>query len=174
MLSHIHGDHTGGLEKFLKKNNQVKVYLPRSFPSSFKKDINKAGAQYVEVKKSLEICKDVFSAGEMGSVIKEQSLIIKTEKGLLVITGCAHPGIVKIVKKAKELQNEDIYLVMGGFHLLNTSQKEIEMIVSKFQKMGVKKVSPCHCSGELCQEIFEQNYKKDYVRLGVGAKLEVE
>jgi metal-dependent hydrolase (beta-lactamase superfamily II) len=48
------------------------------------------------------------------------------------------------------------------------------MIVSEFQKMGVQKVSPCHCSGKLCQEIFEQNYKKDYVRLGVGAKLEVE
>ncbi len=174
VLSHIHGDHTGGLQEFLEKNSQVKVCLPRSFPSGFKKDIKKAGAKYVEVEKSLEICKDVFSTGEMGSVIKEQSLIIKTEKGLVVITGCAHPGIVEIVKKTKELLGEDIYLVMGGFHLLNTSKKDIEMIVSEFQKIGVQKVSPCHCSGKLCQQIFEDKYKQDYIKLGVGAKLEVE
>jgi len=174
VLSHIHGDHTGGLEEFLKKNNQVEVYLPQSFPSGFKKGIKKAGARYAEVEKPTEICQDVFSTGEMGTLIKEQSLIIKTEKGLVVITGCAHPGIVEIVRKAKELRKEDVYLVMGGFHLLSTSKQGIEKIVSEFKKMGVKKVSPCHCSGELCQEIFEQNYKKDYVRLGVGAKLEVE
>lgn len=174
VLSHIHGDHTGGLEEFLKKNNQVKVYLPRSFPSGLKKGIKKAGARYTEVKKPTEICKDVFSTGEMGTLIKEQSLIIKTEKGLVVITGCAHPGIVEIVRKAKELLKEEVYLVMGGFHLLSTSRKGIDKIVSEFKKMGVKKVSPCHCSGELCQEIFEQNYKKDYVRLGVGARVEVE
>ena len=174
VLSHIHGDHIGGLEEFLKKNNQVKVYLPRSFPSGFKKDIKKAGAQYVEVEKSLEICDEVFSTGEMGSTIKEQSLIIKTEKGLVVITGCAHPGIVEIVRKAKELQKEEIYLVMGGFHLLSTSEKGIEKIINEFQKLGVKKAAPCHCSGELCQQIFEDKYKKDYIKLGAGAELEVK
>jgi 7,8-dihydropterin-6-yl-methyl-4-(beta-D-ribofuranosyl)aminobenzene 5'-phosphate synthase len=174
VLSHIHGDHTGGLDEFLKKNSRVKVYLPRSFPSGFKKDIKKAGAQCVEVEKPLEICNEVFSNGEMGSLIKEQSLIIKTEKGLVVITGCAHPGIVEIVKKAKEFLNEDIYLVMGGFHLLSTSEKGIEKIINEFQKLGVKKAAPCHCSGELCQQIFEDKYKKDYLKLGVGAELEVK
>jgi 7,8-dihydropterin-6-yl-methyl-4-(beta-D-ribofuranosyl)aminobenzene 5'-phosphate synthase len=110
----------------------------------------------------------------MGSFIKEQSLIVKTEKGLLVITGCAHPGIVQIVKKAKEILKEDIYLVLGGFHLHSTSEKEIEKIVSQFQKMGVKKTAPCHCSGELCRKLFEDKYKKDFIRLGVGGKVEVE
>ena len=174
VLSHIHGDHTGGLEDFLQKNHQVKVYLPESFPSGFKKEIKKSGAQYVEIKKQTEICKDVFSTGELGVSIKEQSLILRTDKGLIIITGCAHPGIVQIVERAKEYLNQDIYLVMGGFHLLNSSQKEIEKIVSEFEKMGVQKVAPCHCSGELCQKIFQDKYKENFIGLGVGARLEVE
>ena len=174
VLSHIHGDHTAGLEEFLKKNSQVKVYLPRSFPTGFKKEIKKVGAQYVEVEKPLEICNEVFSTGEMGNLIKEQSLIVKTEKGLVVITGCAHPGIVEIVRKAKELLKEKVYLVMGGFHLLNTSKKGIEKVINEFQKLGVKKAAPCHCSGKLCQQIFEDKFKQDYIKLGVGAELEVE
>jgi len=52
----------------------------------------------------------------LGTGIKEQSLIIKSAKGLIIITGCAHPGIVNIVKKAKEIfPNENVYLVLGYF-----------------------------------------------------------
>jgi 7,8-dihydropterin-6-yl-methyl-4-(beta-D-ribofuranosyl)aminobenzene 5'-phosphate synthase len=173
-LSHNHSDHTGGLQDFLKKKHKVKVFLPQSFPFRFKKDIKNSGAQYIEIKEPTEICKDVFSTGELGLSIKEQSLLIKTEKGLVVITGCAHPGIVEIVKKAKKLLNDDIYLILGGFHLLNSSEEKIKMIVLEFKKLGVKKVAPCHCSGELCQKIFDDEYKQDFIKLGAGGKVEVE
>jgi 7,8-dihydropterin-6-yl-methyl-4-(beta-D-ribofuranosyl)aminobenzene 5'-phosphate synthase len=173
-LSHNHSDHTGGLIEFLKNNNKVIVFLPQSFPSRFKKDIENSGAQYIEVKEPIEICKDVCSPGELGFSIKEQSLLIKTGKGLVVITGCAHPGIVEIVKKAKKLLNEDIYLILGGFHMLNTSEKKIKETVLEFEKLGVKKVAPCHCSGELCQKIFEDLYKQNFIKLGVGGKVKVE
>jgi 7,8-dihydropterin-6-yl-methyl-4-(beta-D-ribofuranosyl)aminobenzene 5'-phosphate synthase len=172
-LSHIHGDHTGGLLEFLKKNNKVKVFLPHSFPSTFKKEITVLGAQYIEVKDPIEICQDVFSSGELGTSIKEQSLIIKTEKGLVIITGCAHPGIVDIVKKAKKLLNQNIYLVLGGFHLLGSSKEVIEKIVSEFKKMGVEKVAPCHCSGDKTRELFQQKYKKDFIPGGVGKVIEI-
>ena len=62
------------------------------------------------------LCKNVYLTGEMGFSIKEQSLILNTPEGLIVITGCAHPGIVEIVKKAKAMLNRDIYLAIGGFH----------------------------------------------------------
>jgi 7,8-dihydropterin-6-yl-methyl-4-(beta-D-ribofuranosyl)aminobenzene 5'-phosphate synthase len=172
-LSHIHGDHTGGLLEFLKKNHKVKVFLPYSFPATFKKEITERGAQYIEVKEPIEICKDVFSTGELGASIKEQSLIIKTEKGLVIVTGCAHLGIVGIVKKTKELLNQNIYLVLGGFHLLGSSEEMIEKIVYEFEKIGVEKVAPCHCSGEKTRELFQQKYKKDFISGGVGKVIEI-
>jgi len=173
-LSHNHSDHTGGLQDFLKKKHKVKVFLPQSFPFRFKKDIKYSGAQYIEIKEPIEICKDVFSTGELGLSIKEQSLLIKTKKGLAVITGCAHPEIVEIITKIKKLLNEDIYLILGGFHLLNSSEKKIKKIAFEFEKLGVEKVAPCHCSGKFCQKIFEDVYKKDFIKLGVGGKVKVE
>jgi len=65
----------------------------------------------IEVYNSIKICKNTYSTGELGSwikgEIKEESLIIKTSKGLVIITGCAHPGIVEIVKKAKQMLKSD-------------------------------------------------------------------
>jgi 7,8-dihydropterin-6-yl-methyl-4-(beta-D-ribofuranosyl)aminobenzene 5'-phosphate synthase len=173
-LSHIHSDHTGGLLEFLKKNNKVKVFLLQSFPLRYKKDIKNSGAQYIEVKDPIEICKDVFSSGELGISIKEQSLVIKTEKGLVIITGCAHPGIVDIVKKAKELLNQNIYLVLGGFHLSGSSKEVIEKVVCEFKKMWVEKVAPCHCSGDKTRELFKQEYKEDFISGGVGKMIEIQ
>jgi 7,8-dihydropterin-6-yl-methyl-4-(beta-D-ribofuranosyl)aminobenzene 5'-phosphate synthase len=173
-LSHAHGDHTGGLFEFLKKNHKTKVFLLHSFPSSFKEKIASLGASYVEVKEATEICQDVFSTGELGTTIQEQSLIIQTEKGLVIITGCAHPGIVGIVKKAKELLHQDVYLVVGGFHLLSSSNQEIKGIIREFKKMEVKKVAPCHCSGDNTRELFQQEYKEDFISGGVGKLIEIQ
>lgn len=103
VLSHIHGDHVGGLRSFLEKNNEVVVYLPKSFPKSFKDNVQEYGAKVVDVQEPLKICEGVYSTGELGRWIKEQSSIIHTDKGSIVITGCAHPGIVKIVNKGKRL-----------------------------------------------------------------------
>ena len=80
-------------------------------------DVKQTGADTVGVEEPVQICKNVHTTGEMGVQIKEQALILDTSKGLVVITGCAHPGIVDIVKKAKEVVKKDIDLVFGGFHL---------------------------------------------------------
>ncbi len=103
VLSHIHGDHTGGLGSFLEKNSNVTVYLPKSFPKRFKDNVASCGAKIVEVERSLKICENVHSAGQLGKWIKEQPLIIRTDNGLIVITGCAHPGIVNPVRSSGQL-----------------------------------------------------------------------
>jgi 7,8-dihydropterin-6-yl-methyl-4-(beta-D-ribofuranosyl)aminobenzene 5'-phosphate synthase len=173
VLSHIHGDHTGGLTGVLEINPNVTVYIPKSFPSSFKDKIKSYGATFVEVSDATKIIDDVYTTGELGTRIKEQSLIIKTEKGLVVMTGCAHPGIVNIVKKAKELTKEDVYLVIGGFHLGGASDADLTQIVNAFRKLDVKKVGPCHCSGDRCRELFEEEYKDEFVEVGVGKIIEI-
>jgi len=174
VLSHIHNDHVGGLEAFLEQNSNVTVYLPHSFPDTFKNKVRKYGAKIINVNKPLRIFQNVYSTGELGTEIKEESLIINTEKGLIVITGCAHPGIIDIVRRAKEMMKTNVYLVMGGFHLKGMSEKEIDEIVEEFKKQGVEKVGPCHCSGDLARTIFEKAYHKDFIRVGVGKIIEID
>ncbi|MBE9546863.1 MAG: MBL fold metallo-hydrolase [Proteobacteria bacterium] len=174
VLSHIHADHVGGLHSFLLKNHEVTVYLPKSFPGKFKDSVKKCGAKIVEVRKPLRICEQVYSTGELGTWIKEQSLIIHTDKGLVVITGCAHPGIVEIVKKAKDLVKDEVLLVMGGFHLVGESTDKIEKSVSGFKKLGVRYVGPCHCSGDTARRLFKKKYSEDFVNVGAGRLITME
>ena len=123
-LSHFHHDHTGGLNYLLKKNSDVTIYYPNSFPAQLVEEIKKSGAKPILVSSFQEIQTNFFSLGELGSAIPEQSLAIRTTKGIVVITGCAHPGIVNILEKAKNsFPDELIYLAMGGFHLHNQSIK---------------------------------------------------
>ena len=84
------------------------------------------------------------------------------------MTGCAHPGIVNIVKKTKELINNNLYLVMGGFHRPPVS------VVQKFRELGVEKVAPSHCTGDHIRNAFAQEYKEDFVEYGVGKIIEIK
>jgi 7,8-dihydropterin-6-yl-methyl-4-(beta-D-ribofuranosyl)aminobenzene 5'-phosphate synthase len=168
VLSHIHDDHTGGLDGFLQKNHNVTVFLPESFPKKFKENAQKYGAQTVDVNQPLNICENVYSTGQLGILIKEQSLIIRTKAGLIVITGCAHPGIVKIVNTAKELIKDDILIVIGGFHLEWATSGKIEKIISAFKQLNVRYVGPCHCTGEKARSLFEKHFGKNYINIGAG------
>jgi 7,8-dihydropterin-6-yl-methyl-4-(beta-D-ribofuranosyl)aminobenzene 5'-phosphate synthase len=168
VLSHIHGDHTGGLKGFLEKNPKVTVYLPKSFPAKFKDGVQECGAKIVEAGQSLKICENVYSTGQLGKLIKEQVLVIRTDKGLVVITGCAHPGIVKIVSTAKDLLKDDILLVMGGFHLEWATKGKLEKIISAFREFDVHYAGPCHCSGERARALFEKHFGENYRSVGAG------
>ena len=168
VLSHIHHDHVGGLEGLLQQNKEITVFFPVSFPARFKDDLIKSGVQTAVIQDPALICKSVYSTGELGTWIKEQSLIIHTDKGILVITGCAHPGIVKIVKTAKTLIRDDVLLLMGGFHLAGTSKPVIEGIISKIKRLGVRYAGPCHCSGDLARQLFKIEYGNNYIDVGVG------
>jgi 7,8-dihydropterin-6-yl-methyl-4-(beta-D-ribofuranosyl)aminobenzene 5'-phosphate synthase len=173
VLSHIHGDHIGGLPTFLKKNPDVTVYLPRSFPVRVKDEVLRAGARLVEVQAPIEICKDVYSTGEIGDWLKEESLIVKTSKGAVVVTGCAHPGIVNIVKKTKGMFKTEIFLALGGFHLGGMSSQRIEEIANEMKREGVKKVAPCHCSGDLARKLFKEVFGENFIPVGVGKRIKI-
>jgi len=174
VLSHIHYDHIGGLSHFLKINPTVTVYLPRSFPPSVKHTVRQAGVRLAEVHGPIKICKDVYSTGELGTFIKEESLIVKTSKGLIIITGCAHPGIVEIIKRAKEILKTDVYLVLGGFHLCWMNLSQVRKIINGVKKADCKKVAPCHCSGNLAREQFEKVYGKDFICVGAGKTITIK
>jgi 7,8-dihydropterin-6-yl-methyl-4-(beta-D-ribofuranosyl)aminobenzene 5'-phosphate synthase len=171
VLSHIHQDHTGGLNNFLEINNDVNVYVPNSFLKLRKDEIKNKGAKLVEIKESTNIIENVYSTGELGIITKEESLIINSNKGLIIITGCAHPGLVNIIKKAKEMLNKEVYLLLGGFHLRDQKKAEIKEIIEKLKDEGVKKVAPSHCTGNIAIKLFSQIYKENFIKSGVGKKI---
>jgi 7,8-dihydropterin-6-yl-methyl-4-(beta-D-ribofuranosyl)aminobenzene 5'-phosphate synthase len=168
VISHEHGDHTGGLSRLYEVNPNVSVYYPVSFSNAFFQSVRKAHAKPVPVNEPVEICKDVFLTGEMGTEIKEQSLILKTPEGLVVITGCSHPGIVEILERTKTLHTEDIYMVFGGFHLMQHSSEAVRMIIKRFKELGVKKCGATHCTGDPQIELIKNAFGPDFVTMGVG------
>lgn len=174
VLSHVHGDHTGALGAFLARNSDVEVYMPRVFPQAMKDGVRDAGARVVEVDEPRKICTGAYSTGQMGTSIKEQALYVQTREGIVVITGCAHPGIVGIVQRAGQLSNRPVDLVIGGFHLGSTSDAGLRSIIGSFKKIGVKRVAPCHCSGQRARELFHQAFGADFIEAGVGTRLEIE
>jgi len=140
-ISHNHWDHNGGLKDFLKLNKNAEVFYPNAFS------------------KLTEISPAVHSTGALGKLIKEQSLVVNTEKGNTVITGCAHPGLAKIIDRAKQLGK--IYAVLGGFHGF-----------SKFEKLqDIELIAPCHCTQHTNQ--IKQKYPAQFREIKAGTVLEV-
>jgi 7,8-dihydropterin-6-yl-methyl-4-(beta-D-ribofuranosyl)aminobenzene 5'-phosphate synthase len=174
VLSHIHGDHVGGLESLLYQHHDLSVVVPPSFPSDFKNGVRNFGARLQEVEGFVELCPGVYSTGEMGTWIKEQALILESPQGLIVITGCAHPGVVKIIETVRAHFTEDIILVMGGFHLTGEDRKGLQRIIARFQELGVKHVGPCHCSGDGARRLFREVYGSAFVPVGVGIEIMID
>ena len=168
VISHDHGDHTGGLSSVLDKNHDVSVYYPVSFPKKFVQGVTDKKAKAIPVDDPVEICKDVYTTGEIGVQIKEQSLILDTPKGLIIVTGCSHPGIVNILKKAKQVVKKDIYLVFGGFHLMRHTEAQVKEIIQEFRALGVQKCGATHCTGDGAIKLFKNGFDEDYVRMGTG------
>jgi 7,8-dihydropterin-6-yl-methyl-4-(beta-D-ribofuranosyl)aminobenzene 5'-phosphate synthase len=156
------------LQHLLEQNHDLTVYLPRSAQSDFEQMIKTFGANLIAVHEPLKICDGVYSTGELGMKCIEQSLLLQTPKGLIVITGCAHPGIVEIVQKAKELFSNNILFVMGGAHLGETPEPEIEQIIVNFQKLGVQYLGLNHCTGDLARKLFEKVYRQNFIPVGLG------
>jgi 7,8-dihydropterin-6-yl-methyl-4-(beta-D-ribofuranosyl)aminobenzene 5'-phosphate synthase len=167
VLSHIHGDHTGGLASLLDTGIRPTVYVPAAFPAPFKADV-RARTDLKQVTGSMEILPGVSTTGPVGSDIVEQALVVETGAGLVIVTGCAHPGIVEMVRRAKAVTAGEVALVLGGFHLGNTSRREIEGIIAALRRLGVQQVAPCHCTGDRARRMFVDAYGTNCTWPGVG------
>ncbi len=128
----------------------------------------------IEVSDPVKISESVSTTGELGTLIKEQALIVRTEKGLVVITGCAHPRIVEMLREAKRVTGEEIYLVVGGFHLPGTGDSKLRDIIESLRELEVKRAAPCHCSGDRTRELFKEEYGQDFIANGVGKTIEIQ
>ncbi len=149
-ISHSHWDHTGGLADFLEVN-PVKVYIPWSY------HLSHSSVEIIRVEESLEISRNIFSTGVLKN--EEQSLVIKTEKGLVVIVGCSHPGVRSILDAASQFGKP--HAIIGGLHGFS----DFDLVE------GLKFICPTHCT-EFQSEI-KSLYPEKYIDGGVGKVIEI-
>jgi 7,8-dihydropterin-6-yl-methyl-4-(beta-D-ribofuranosyl)aminobenzene 5'-phosphate synthase len=157
VLSHEHWDHIGGLGAVLHPG--VAVYVPCSFTRGTKRGIEKKAKAVVEVSGPADIVPGVHTTGELGIGIKEQSLVLETKGGVVVLTGCAHPGLETILEAAKVFG--ELCGAIGGFHGFGKLERLEEL----------KMIAPCHCT--VHKEEIMRMYPEKAVRCGAGEIIEV-
>jgi 7,8-dihydropterin-6-yl-methyl-4-(beta-D-ribofuranosyl)aminobenzene 5'-phosphate synthase len=151
VISHSDWDHIGGLNHILEYGGNPDIYIPKSVSNNLKNEISRYG-NVIEISEAQKICEDVFTTGELGKKKKEQSLVVNTENGNVILTGCAHPGLETIIRKSRELG--EIYAVVGGFH-----DSKIDILKK------IPLAIPCHCTrkkGEI------KKISKFYKKCGAG------
>lgn len=173
VLSHEHGDHTEGIPGFMNLRKGIPVLLPQSFSTGFKRKMTEFGMEPVMIDKPATICANLYTSGDFAGPIPEQALVLNTKQGLVVMTGCSHPGIVEMLTSIKNAFNKNIYMVFGGFHLLQKTEKETESIIKEMKSLGVVKCGATHCTGEMQTKMFREAFGENFFLLGAGNAIEI-
>ncbi len=172
VFSHKHDDHVTGFSNILEKMRPgTHLFLPKGFP----KKVIPRGIVVERCDSLFEIGSGVYTLVLKGGLfLYEQALIIETKKGLAIITGCAHPGIVHLLKEVKKQFSQPLYLVLGGFHLFRKNGAEIQGIVEEFQSLKVKIAAPCHCSGPAAIQAFKKAFSDHFCEVGTGSVFQLD
>ncbi len=113
---------------------------------------------------------ELFVKSNKGFVLddfdEEISIVLDTEKGLVVIVGCSHPGILNILDDISDRFEKNIYAVIGGTHLKDADSARIEKTSERLNELGIKLIGVSHCTGDLAADILSKNCKNFFVNNG--------
>ena len=172
VISHEHGDHIWGLEYISEVNKNLTIFVPAHMSESCKNWIKSLGFKVIEVKDTTLISEGIAIVGELYGPPYEQALAINVKNlGLIILVGCSHPGVDKIVSKAEKELSQNPYAVIGGFHLSGASLNKIRDIAKALNETGLKRIYPVHCSGEDFRNFLRENYPEVYGDGKVGLKV---
>ena len=156
IISHDHTDHSGGLGGIYKINPNINIYVPYECKKTYSRLFT--FSEIIGVSNLLEIEKNIFTSGQLGTNIKEQALFLKTiNNKIIIIVGCTHPGLENFIVKARELG--PIKGIIGGFHGFKKYNylKDIDLI------------GACHCTFEL--ETLQKRFPNQFKKICVGTTL---
>lgn len=171
VLSHFHDDHTRGLLSHQFKERKHIVCHPRVLAESYDSDEPEAMQDYRDIRSTLnndflvktsreplELAPGAFFLGEIPRVTSfecgmsfddpmedDTALAFKTDKGAVVIAGCAHAGICNIAIRAKEVTGQDLHAVIGGFHMMKAENPPVDETIDWFRREKVELLLPMHC-----------------------------
>ncbi|MBN1408692.1 MAG: MBL fold metallo-hydrolase [Calditrichaceae bacterium] len=150
-ISHSHFDHIGGLSHFLNENNNVTVHVPKSFRGV------RSAEKVVYYDHPVQLFSGLYTTGELDGI--EQSMVIETAKGLLIIAGCSHPPMEKIINAAKTFGS--VFGIIGGLHGFDQFDlfKNFELIC------------PTHCT-QYIKEI-KNRFPHSFIEGGAGRVIDI-
>jgi 7,8-dihydropterin-6-yl-methyl-4-(beta-D-ribofuranosyl)aminobenzene 5'-phosphate synthase len=152
VISHADWDHTGGLSAFLSANNEVTLFVPSLF--SVRDD---AATNVVIVKGPMTLNEGINSTGELGGM--EQSLVVETGRGAVIIAGCSHAGVEEILKASSQFGNH--YALIGGLHGFDT--------YDVVKDLGI--ICATHCTEHIPE--IQSRYPHIFVQGGAGRIIEI-
>lgn len=213
ILSHGHGDHTGGLPEVLNFKSEVPIWAhPDIFLERFCLGANgckkysgipyyrgfleKKGAIFYFNSKPAELAPGIhltgaiprsteFETGDMDNrfaerngqtvgdrIADDQSLILVTRRGLLIVLGCAHAGMINVIQHAVKLTDVDrIYAIVGGTHLDFVENSQVEKTIDALRTYSIEHFIPSHCTGPRVTARLSREFEKCFEFSHVGKSL---
>lgn len=161
VLSHEDWDHVGGIA-MLSQCNTVKVYVPSSFSKTIKRKITDSNpkADLVEIHDALKVEPDLIVTAQLGILKKEISLVVRSANKIVLIVGCSHPGLEKIMAQISKYGY--IYAVIGGFHGFRKLKALADVPI----------IIPTHCTQKK-QEILDM-YPGQARFVSAGMEIDIE
>ena len=173
-LSHSHWDHIGGLDSVLEVNPAVTVVVHEGFSKHLIRDLRTLCAESIVVgAEPRPLAPGIFSTGMLDSEPSEQAMVVDTGGVTAAISGCAHPGMGRVVERAVSILGEKIDWAIGGFHLMYADAAAIAATIRALQGLGVDYVLPTHCTGDAAKAAFQRTYGTRCIDGGVGRAVDM-
>ncbi len=107
-------------------------------------------------------------------LLDDQALFIESSKGLVVVFGCAHAGVVNTLHRIADLSRQKhFYAVMGGMHLLSACEERVERTITVFREYNLQRIGPAHCTGAKAVEKFRAVFPEQFFTCSVGTRIEL-
>ncbi|MFZ7119368.1 MAG: MBL fold metallo-hydrolase [Eubacteriaceae bacterium] len=105
-------------------------------------------------------------------ILDDQAIIYKSEKGLVVIAGCAHRGIINTVLHAQNITGiKDVFAVIGGSHLVDSNTERIVNTMKALEELKVKKIGLCHCTGFKALSMLYNMFPDQFITVNAGTEI---